>query len=234
MLKKIVLLLSWIAFVTGIPAHAATVLINFGETAYTTDGVNTWQTFDINDGSNDLVEVSGAALVDTGNASTGLDLSVSGSGSVNVFSRADDEVPNFDNITASWFDTSVAEQRETYSFGSAGNTITYTFSGFSTTDIVDFDFVVARAAGSATTRSVTVTSTLPETVINNQNTHTGGLEFTASAYTGATSYAFTFEADPGDGIPATANAIRIVVIPEPGTFALVGLAFGCLFICRRR
>jgi len=213
---------------------AATILVNFGETVYTSDGVNTWQTFDLNDGSNNLVPISGAALVDTSNGATGIELAVSGSSSVNVFDRADAEVPNFDNITSPWFDPAVPAQRETYSFGNAGNTITYSLSGFQVSDVVDVDFVLARAAGSATTRAVTVTSTLPETVLNNQNTHLGGIEFTAEDYTGATSYSFTFTAQPGDGIPASANAIRVTVIPEPGTLALMGVTVVVLLVVRRR
>jgi hypothetical protein len=220
------------------PAHAEVMLVNFGESAYTTDGSNIWQTIDVNTtGSGSTagpLNTAPLALVDTDGVATGITLQLSGieDGGLNIFARSD--AASATNETFDWFDSSVAAQRETYSFGPNQAGITYTFTGFQTDEIVTIEGLAFREGSG--TRRLDVVSSVNGTIVDDAPTNNGsGVTFTDAGLTGASSYSVTAQKPfNGDGFPASFNALRVQVVPEPASLALLAAGSLCLLPRRRR
>jgi len=228
MLKQLTPLAAGVVALGGFTAaDAAEILVNFGDTNYTTDGTNTWQTLDVNGSASGstagTVNTTPLALVDTGGNATGITLTLSQSGNPDVFSRADDGTNTSETFT--WFDSSVAAQNESYAFGGETDSITYTLTGFLATDTVTIEGLSFRAGSG--TRRVDVISSVNGTIVDDGVTNDGdGVTFTDAGLTGATSYSIELQKSfPADGFPSALNALRIDVtpIPEPGSLALLGL-----------
>ncbi len=235
-------------------ANAAQILVNFGDTAYTSDGANTWQTVDpdaantITDNLNNGATGVGTSenwvntgLVTTTNASSGINLDVTGVVTQNLGTGPwNNTNPNagasqgaFDTpasgTNSGWFDTSSAEQREGVSFYDFD--ITYTFSGFSASDIVTFDFAVGGSSNGGD-RQLTLSHVGGATLLNGVQTSNLAYYDTVSGLTGATSYSLLAQSPGGTSGQASINALRIDVVPEPSAAALLGL--GGLALLRRR
>jgi|GEM_PF-2324259 len=221
---------------------AALILINFGETSYTSDGSNTWQTVDLRTGSTAFQTITNQALVDTDNSGTSVRLSVS---SDNGGEGTTDGTPGPDQAafdtpavgtTPTWMDSSSAEQREAFTFGS-GTIWTYTLSGFNVSDIVNVEFSVGRTFKSTTgSRSIDLTYLSRGDLLNNADTN--GVVGVASTgnLTGETSYTFTLQLDEtADQFAGAVNAIGVTVVPEPATLTLAGMAIllGVMFHRKR-
>jgi len=206
----------------------AVYLLNFSELAYTSDGTNTWQTFDLNTGTGDgsasgPVSITNAALVDTqGSSSAGVTLSVTTSGvgaaDVAYMSIADLTNVDFSGNPYAWYDSSVTAQRETFSMRNASGTWTYTFSGFDPADTVSLEFVLAR--GKTGDRATTISYQTAGDVLNDaQVDEDGGPQYpTLSGLTGLSSYTVTIDPS-GTGWGCLPNAIRIhtsAPTPPPG------------------
>ena len=233
-----------LVFAVAPAAQADQILVNFGDTAYASDGSNTWQTFDLNDGSNQFGAVASTGLSDTTGASSGISIEVTAvivknlsSGPWNaLFDDAGAPQAKFDapasGTKPGWFDSTSAEQRE--GFGFFDWDITYTFSGFSASDTVQFDFAVGGSFNNSG-RDLTLSYIDgPTTLLNDVATHNIAYYSTISGLTGSTSYSFLAQSTGGTSSMASINALGITVIPipEPATMSL--LALGGLAVLRRR
>jgi hypothetical protein len=222
----------------GLHVQAATILLNFGDSSV----AGNWNNYDLN-GAGDtgtagkLNETGIANLIDNTGASSGI-----------AFSVADSEDPGKDISTSaatagdyassglpSWFDTSDAAMRESFVWGNLMD-VTYTFSGFNTTDVVEFSFLIDAATG-ANNRRVAVGGTSGYTLGESQTRIAdASLIFDdGTTVTGATFYTIIVDRQTiGDSFSGSLPAVQVTVIPEPGTLALVGIALGSLLLFRRR
>jgi len=240
------------AFVFAGTANAALLLINFDEvTSYTSDGTNTWQTFDLSEGSvngsNAFVPVTGVTLADTtGSTAAGYTLDISGSvtsGSTiaeNVGPNAGDPVVDGDgNPTTlpAWFDSSSAEQRSGHNIrihpSLENQVLTYAFSGFQTTDTVKFEFVFGKTNGTGD-RTIDLGLNTREDILDGVDAD-GQFAVGVTNVTGSTSYSFTVQGNQGAnswGPGGNAIGVTVTPIPEPASLAM-GL-FGLTLIAGRR
>jgi hypothetical protein len=195
--------------------------LNFGETAYTTDGTNTWQTFDLTaqDGigvNADPVSIAATTLQDaSGSSAAGVTVAIPPASIPNQESvvHAAAEALDFTGNPFGWFDPSVAAQRETFAFKGTQNSAswTYVFDGFSAADTVTFQFVVRRASGS-NVRTITLVGPSSTTLIDNGEIDEAP-QFVSQEVTGSSSYTFVVTNTSAEWV-ATANAIAVTVVPS--------------------
>ena len=201
------------------------VLVNFGDTPYTSDGSNTWQTFNLENGSGQFAPVAPTALADTTGAASGISLGVTGVIVQNLPTGPWNGVSNnvgatqaqFDapasGTKPSWFDSSSAEQRET--FGFFDYDVTYTLSGFSASDTVQLDFALGAGGMGAGDRALTLSYPAgPTTLFNDVQVNDVGRYATISGLTGSTSYSFLAEST-GYTSGALVNALGVTTGPPP-------------------
>lgn len=153
-------------------------LINFSDDeSYSTDGTNTWQTFDFSSteeggGNGDAVAISATTLKDkAGNSDDNYTfaLDVSGvSGTENIGLQTGTAVLQsfFSASPYSWFDDSDHEQRETYSLKNGSGIFKVVLDGFSSSDNLTVEFVLARPgtgdrATTSPTKAPVTFSTMP-------------------------------------------------------------------------
>jgi hypothetical protein len=206
------------SFLIAASAHADQVLVNFGASAYTSDGSNTWQTFDLHDGSGQFAALTTTGLLDTSGAPSGITLEITGAVFQNgptgpwngVFDNAGASQGQFDAPASGtkpvWFDSSSFQQRQT--FGWYDYDITYTFSGFSASDTIQFDFAVGVNLGlgdRALTLSYPPGST---TLMNDVQVANVGRYATIPGLTGSTSYSFVARST-GHTSGALVNALAV-------------------------
>jgi hypothetical protein len=190
--------------------HAGVVLVNFGDN----NVAGNWNNYDLNGAGNTttagtLNETGIADLIDSLGASSGL---------------------------PSWFSTSDAAMRESYVWGSLLD-VTYTFSGFQTTDVVAFSFLIDATTG-ANNRRVAVGGTSGYTLGESQTRIAdASLIFDdGTTVTGATSYTIILDRQTaGDSFSGSIPAMQITVVPEPSTYALLAgfLTLGVVLVRRR-
>ncbi|GEM_PF-5503367 len=191
-------------------------LISFSGSAYSTDGINSWQSFDVStvdSGTGDPQHVNSALLVDTsGSSDKGILFSSSGGSAGTVSS------PN-SSVTAamipgnpfSWFDPEVAEQREVFTLKNGSNAWTFSLEGFDAEDRLVADFVFAR--DKTGDRAMTVTALSPGDILDDaQVDQDGGPQFPSSPeLSGGSSYSFSL-LPSGGGWGCLPNAMRLRVI----------------------
>ncbi len=228
----------------SLSAHAALILINFGESAYTGDGANSWQSVALRDNPTDqgFASISNQALLDTAGSLSGIRLSVGSanpaSGTTGFNSGAAQS--DFENPVTGvssihdWFDPASAEQRESFTLGS-GNVWTYTLSGFASTDQVRVDFVLGRSDSGDRDVDLDLVSGAPAvSYLSAANTADQVHYVSTATLSGSTSYAFTVTHNNGSfGSGLNALGVNVTAIPEPGTFGLAGLAFLLILGLRR-
>jgi len=231
------------ASLISLSGHAALILVNFGETAYTTDGSNTWQTVDLRTGSTAFQTITNQALVDTDNTSTSVLLSVTsdngGEGTTDGTTGPDQTAFDSPDVGTkpTWLDSASAEQRESFTFGS-GTIWTYTFTGFDTTDTVNFDFGVGRSskASAVDERRIDLSYNSRGDLLDNADTN-GAVGYASTGdLTGFTSYAFTIQLDElSTSFAGAVNTIGLTVtpIPEPASLTLAGMALVLTLTLRR-
>jgi hypothetical protein len=226
--NRISLRLSFLAAATLIAssAHADQALVNFGASAYTSDGSNTWQTFDLEDGGGQFAAVVPTELSDTTGSASGITMEITGgivqngpSGPWNgVGDNAGASQAQFDapasGAKPSWFDSTSAEQRETFKVYDWD--ITYIFSGFTASDTVQFDFAVGAGGMGAGDRALTVSYPAgPTTLMDDVQVDDTG-RYTTISLTGSTSYSFLTQTT-GLTSAAPFNALAVTTNPDPDT-----------------
>ncbi len=228
-------------------AQGAVVLINFGGTnvSYTSDGTNTWQTFNYDqDANGNFDTIASTGLLTTGNAASGWSFALTpDDNSIEEFGTSGQEalltsskpVTGFD-----WFDPAVAEQRASSAINENegnGNAIQYSFSGFQAADEVTFQFVINRASGSGNRRvnfwEDGVGTLASPNILDAQQTATVA-HFITYTVTGSTSYNFFAGKNQTDSPAGVVNAMAITVVPEPATYAALLGALALGFVMWRR
>jgi len=236
--------------VTPLPAAVYLLTFDAEGTTYTTDGTNTWNTITA-DKWNDPTPHTGfgntgfsTSLLDTTGADLGVDF-------------ATVETPgkwfgdNAGNATSypslSWFNSSVAEQTSFMSFNDSdntGNTVwSFKLTGLTAGQTVDVQWIASRDGSGTRSATFTVGG-------NNANVISGNAVFSVDFVTNTNPEQFmewmsiapdgsgevVFAADwTGDNSAAFANAIRVAVVPEPSTGALLlGASVVGLVVRRRR
>jgi len=204
--------------VTILPPLGNSFLIAMSESAYTSDGENTWQSYDLSSTSGGSIgtpsHVTNALLSNVeGNASKGIRFSTSGGGNVNAAS-----IPSSSDFAGhpypGWFNPGAFAQRSCFAISSGSPDWVFTFSGFDAADEVRFEFVIARTGTGD--RALTVTHQNNGDLLNDARVGVGDAEpryVNTGTLTGSTSYSFTFE-PTGSGWPCLPNVIRMEVLED--------------------
>ncbi len=205
--------------VTILDDEYETYLINFAGTNYTTDGINTWQTFDVStvdSGTGNPQHIDPAvALADlSGSTARGLTFASSGgsNGSVSSPNTAISE-GMFSGDPPGWFRKEEALQRQVFTVQNGSAPWTFTFAGLSEGDKVYIDFVFAR--DKTGDRAMTVSALTPGDILNDAQVDLdGGPQYPSSPeLTGSSSYTVTLTPS-GSSWGCLPNAMRIRVLPE--------------------
>jgi len=203
----------------ALPASQAEYLVNIGETAYSSDGSSTWQTFDLNTGigsgdgtESDPQHLNAVPLVDaSGDGTAGLTFSTSGGSAGTVALHIEASAAQLSGDPYLWFNRDSLEQRETFAIANGSAAWTFTFDGFAPENVVEFEFVFAR--GRTGDRAMTVTHESFGDVLNDaQVDEDGGPQYPSiSGLTGDTSYSFQIQPS-GTKWGCLPNAVRISVL----------------------
>lgn len=132
------------SFISATAVGNAAILLNFGDTAVT----GKWNNYDLNGAgytamAGTLNEVGIADLIDNPGDPSGISFSIADSGAtgLDIFTSAATAGDYASSGLPGWFDTSNSAMRESYVWGNLLD-VTYTFSGFATTDVVEFSFLI--------------------------------------------------------------------------------------------
>gem|GEM_PF-300371 len=207
-------------------------LINFGDgSTYATDGIRTWQSFDLSSSSGggipgNLNTLTGVTLRDVyGENMKGITLSVSPNPSANGNVGNQDAAQVLEAFFSanrfSWFNPAVADQRSTHSIGHNTGAYVFTFSGFRTDDVVDVEFVLGRSKTGD--RAVTISRSAAGDIAHDVQvgTDAGPAYPTVAGLTGATSYSFTLTST-GSAWACLPNAMRVRVMHPATTPGVYG------------
>jgi hypothetical protein len=219
--------------------HAGFVLVNFGDN----NVAGNWNNYDLNGAGNTttggtLNETGIADLIDSLGASSGIAFSIADSGvpGLDIFTSAATVGDYASSGLPSWFSTSDAAMRESYVWGDRMD-VTYTFSGFQTTDVVAFSFLI-DATSNTGDRRIAVGGTSGYTLAESQTRIAdASLIFDdGTTVTGATSYSIILDRQTADdSFSGAIPAMQITVVPEPSTYALLAglLTLGLVMVRRR-
>jgi len=194
-----------------------TFLLNFAGGSYTSDGVKTWQSFDLassDSATGDPQHVNPAATLQdvSGSGAKGVTFQTSGgsNGTVSSPNTAVTEAMIPGN-PYTWFDTSVAAQREVFTLQNGSSAWNFTFAGVDSADLLVAEFVFAR--DKTGDRAMTVSAVSNGDVLNDaQVDEDGGPQFPMTALlTGASSHSFSL-IPSGTGWGCLPNAMRVRVI----------------------
>lgn len=219
--------------------QAGVVLVNFGDN----NVAGNWNNYDLNGAGNTttagtLNETGIADLIDSLGASSGISFSIADSGRTgeDIFTSAATAGDYASSGLPSWFSNSDAAMRESFVWGDLMD-VTYTFSGFQTTDVVAFSFLI-DATSNTGNRRVAVGGTSGYTLGESQTRIAGAsLIFDdGTTVTGATSYSIILDRQTrSDAFSGAIPAMQITVVPEPSTYALLAgmLTLGLVMVRRR-
>ncbi len=219
-------------------ATQASILVNFSGSGddYTTDGTNTWQTFqyDVNPDNGAFDDIASTTLVDAAGSNTSITFALTGNGQQEFGNGGATEAQFTATKPATgfdWFDESVANQRQTSATNNAGDVV-YIFAGFNPSDVVTFNFVFGR--NSTGERQITFTDLNNNTdLLSFANTASTGV-YLSTTLTGSSSYSFAAsKAEDNDSPASVVNAMQIDIVPEPATASLIALGSAMILVRRR-
>lgn len=229
-------------------ALGQTYLITATEDNYTTDGTNSWNAL----GEVELgVDNTVTSLVDTdGNA--GLDFTVTGpsggaASNIGANNNAGTEFPSL-----SWF-SDVDAQTDFFTvdgsfFEDPPGVGQWTISGFNASDVIDVQWIANNsqfdAPGTGRIMDATINGSFSNTIsgdaVSSDDFVTNADKTEYMEWSGLTpdgSGNLVFEHGPGAGNTSfytVLTAMEISVVPEPGSFALLGGLFSLAFVMIRR
>jgi hypothetical protein len=222
-----------------------TIWIDFNTADPGTAGAN-WNTI----AAPDAAFASQVDLINSTGADSGLNIGTFQSGELDLTntnmsdSGTDTGLSGFSG-DASWVTDAAGGD---YFFGGSGsNTVGFTITGLTAGVEYTVDLFASHSSsrtGNYTFRTVadanpTVASTVIDTFLgydtgSSNTTDIMTVTFTAQAGEALQVNGFANSDDGGSLTGTRFNAVRIVAVPEPSTFALVGIALGSLLLFRRR